>query len=287
MGVELFDRRAELVVAPIDGSDGIEVSGLRVTFRVEKTSSSESNTATIGVYNLAEFSRGRIKAKDQAVVLRAGYVDLVEQVCAGVIKRVEHRREGVDTVTEIEIKDGGQDLLEPEFRRSYAAGTSRRRIIADILSTMTHTTSGTVSATGVAGSISGKMSFATTAKLALDRLARAWDFEWSIQDGAIQIIDADRAIEPVSMALKLTPDTGLLGSPARTGQEGRRTTRSRVRRQQSGARFRCLLMPSLRPGRYVLLESELVSGAFKVQSVDHQGDTHGNDWTTEVEAVQL
>lgn len=287
MGVELFDRRAELVVAPTDGSYGIEVSGLRVTFRVEKTSSSEPNAATIGVYNLAEFSRGRIRVKDQAVVLRAGYVDLVEHVCAGVIKRVEHRREGVDTVTEIEIKDGGQDLLEPEFRRSYAAGTSRRRIIEAILSTMTHTTAGTVSAAGVAGSISSKLSFSTTCKLALDRLARAWGFEWSIQDGAVQILDPDGTIDPVELAIKLTPDTGLIGSPARTGQEGRRTTRSRTRAQRAGAKFRCLLTPSIRPGRYVLLESEFVSGAFKVQSVEHQGDTHGDDWTTEVEAVQI
>lgn len=287
MGIELFDRRAEVIVAPIDGTPGIDVSGLRVTFRVEKTSTSEPNTATVSIYNLAEFSRGRIKAKDQAVIVRAGYIDLVEQVCAGVIKRVEHRRDGVDIVTELALKDGGQDLLEPEVRKSYAAGTSRLRILEDILSAMPHTSRGKVLASGVSGSISGKLSFSTTAKLALDRLARAWDFEWSIQDGALQVLDPEGTLEPVELAVVLSPQTGLIGSPARTGQEGRRKSKSKSRKQRPGAKFQSLLMPSIRPGRYVLLRSDFVSGAFKVQSVEHTGDTHGVDWTTEVEAIQI
>jgi len=287
MGVELFGRLARVTVAPIDGGDGLDASGLRTVFRVSKTATSEPNAATISIYNLAAASRGRIKAKDQAVVLEAGYTDLVEQVCVGVIKRVEHRREGVDTVTEIEIKDGGQDLLESEFHRSYARGTSRLRIVQDILSTMPHTSTGTIGASGVAGSTPGRLAFSTTSKLALDRLARAWGFEWSVQDGAIQILETDGTVEPRELALAIGPDTGLIGSPARTAQEGRKASRSRSRKQQSGARFQTLLLPSLRPGRYVVLDSEFVSGAFRVQSVEHSGDTHGNDWTTDVEAVQI
>lgn len=287
MGVELFGRQAEVTVAPIDGTDGISVSGLRVTFQVAKTSSSEPNTATVSIYNLAEFSRGRIKAKDQAVVLRAGYTDLVEQVCAGVIKRVEHRREGVDIVTELELKDGGRDLLEPEFRRSYARATSRRRIVNDIITTMPHTAVGRINAAGLRGVTSGKLSFSTTSKLAMDRVARAWGFEWSVQDGALQILDRDGTVEPVELAVVLSANSGLIGSPARTGQEGARASRSRSRKQQAGARFTSLLFPSIRPGRYVLLRSEFVSGAFKAQSVEHSGDTHGSDWQTTVEGVQI
>lgn len=287
MGIELFGRVAEVVVAPIDGGAGINVSGLRVVFRASQTSTSEPNSATVSVYNLSAYSRGRIKAKDQAVIVKAGYQDLVGQVCAGVIKRVEHRREGVDVVTELEIKDGGQDLLEPVFQRSYAANTSRRRIVQDIIGTMSNTATGRLNAAGISGSTPGKLSFATTSKLALDRLARAWGFEWSVQDGVLQILDPDGTVEPEESAVILTPDTGLLGSPARTAQEGARGAGTRVRAQQEGARFQSLLRPELRPGRYVLLESEFLSGAFKVQSTEHVGDTHGNDWKTDVEAVQI
>jgi len=287
MGVELFDRRAQVIVAPVDGGDGIDVTGLRVTFKVTKTSTSEPNTATVTIYNLAAGSRGRITAKDQAVIVRAGYVDLVEQVCVGVIKRVVHRREGQDIATEMELKDGGKDLLEPEFRRSYKRGTSRRRIIEDILSTMPHTSKGRINASGVSGSISGKLSFSTTSKLALDRVGKAWDFEWSIQDGAIQILDPDGTVEPVELALKIGPSSGLIGSPAKTGQEGRKKRKSKKRKEQPGAKFQTLLMPSIRPGRYVLLESEFIAGAFKVQSVELTGDTHGSEWACDVEAIQI
>lgn len=287
MGVELFDRRAEVIVAPIDGGAGIDVSGLRVVFKAEQTSSSEPNTATVQIYNLAEFSRNHIKAKDQAVIVKAGYRDLVEQVCSGVIKRVEHRREGVDVVTELELKDGGRDLLEPEFRRSYARATSRRKIVEDILAAMPHTSRGRLEASGIGGATSAKLSFSTTCKLALDRLARAWDFEWSIQDGALQVLEPEGTVEPVELAISLSPETGLIGSPARTGQEGRKARGSRSRKQRAGARFQSLLLPSLRPGRYVLVKSEFVSGSFKAQSCSHSGDTHGSEWTTDVEAVQL
>ena len=239
------------------------------------------------IYNLSEYSRNHIKAKDQAVIVKAGYVDLIEQVCSGVIKRVEHRREGVDVVTELELKDGGRDLLEPEFKRSYAKATSRAKIVEDILAAMPHTSRGRLSAAGLSGVTSGKLSFSTTCKLALDRLARAWGFEWSVQDGALQVLEPDGTVEPAELALSLSPDTGLIGSPARTGQEGRRGAGTRARAKRTGARFQALLMPSIRPGRYVLLESEFLSGALKVQSCTHAGDTHGQDWTTDVEAVQL
>lgn len=288
MAVELYGRKAQVIVAPVDGSDGIDVTGLRIEFNVKRTSTSEPNTATVKVYNLSEWSRGHIKAKDQAVVVNAGYQDLIERVCSGVIKRVEHRREGlVDIVTEMEIKDGGRDLLEPEFRRSYGRGTSRRTIIENILSAMPYTSKGRLAASGISGVTGGKLSLSTTCKLALDRLARAWDFEWSIQDGALQILDSDGTLEPQELAIVIGADSGLISIPSKTGQEGPRKSGSRARKQRPGAKFRTLLMPSMRPGRYVLLRSEFVTGAFKVQSVEHNGDTHSGDWSTDVEAVQI
>jgi len=287
VSVELFGRKAQVIVAPIDGGDGIDVTGLRVVFKAQKTSTSEPNTATVEIYNLSEYSRIRIKAKDQAVIIRAGYQDSIETVCAGVIKRVEHRRDSVDTVTEIEIKDGGTDLLEPEFRRSYGRGTSKLQIVNNIISAMPNTSRGRVSASGLSGVTSGKLAFSTTAKLALDRVARAWNLEWSIQDGAVQVLDSDGTVDTVELATVVGPTSGLLGSPSKTGQEGPRRSGSRVRKQRPGAKFRCLLNPSIRPGRYVILQSDFVSGSFKAQSVEHSGDTHGDDWTTEVEAVQI
>jgi len=297
VGVQLFNRRCHLTVAPLDGSEGIEISGLRIVFDVKQTSTSEANTAVIQVYNMAAASRGRIRTRDQGVELRAGYDELEQQLFVGVIKRVEHRREGTEIVTEMECKDGGKDLVEPEFRLSYSRGTSRRTVVADILAAMPHTARGKMSADGLDGALNGRMAFSSSAKQALDRLARSWGFEWSIQDGALQILDPDGTVQSPELAFVLNESTGLIGSPSVTGRDsvgfedskpkkGKAASTAAVKRK-TGARFQSLLLPSLRPGGYVLLQSEFLAGAYKAESCEHKGDTHGQDWTTDVEAKLL
>lgn len=292
-----FGRLAELTVAPVDGSAGLAITGLRIVFEVNKTSTSEPNAARIQIYNLAEQTRGVIEQADQAVILKAGYEDLTSQIFAGVVKRLEHRREGTEIVTELECKDGGIDLLVPELRRSYASGTNKRRIIEDIIGAMPNTDRGQLAAAGIAGAISGRMSFSCSCKRALDRLARAWDFEWSIQDGVLNALDSDGTLEPKELALVISPKTGLIGSPTRTGRDklgfkaGKakkgKAAANAARKAAVGAKFKALMLPTLRPGSYVLLESEFLEGAFRVESLTHNGDTHGDDWTTEVEAKRI
>ena len=272
MGVELYNRRAALTVAPITGEEGIKIEGLRIAFEIEKTSTSEANKGTIRIYNLAEQTRDWLQAKDQAIVLEAGYLELVQRLFAGVIDRLEHKREGVNMVTEIECKDGGLDLRDPEFHRSYPAGSSKTAIIRDIIAAMPHTDQGALIAAGISGTTPGKLSLSGGCKRVLDRLARSWDFEWSIQDGALQVLEEGEALTPSALAIVLTPDTGLLGVPTKTDR---------------GAKFSSLLLPSIKPGTYVSIESEFLTGSYKADSMRHVGDTHGNDWNTETEGRRL
>jgi hypothetical protein len=272
VGTLLFERQADLTVAPLSGGDGIKIEGLRIVFSVEKTSTSEANHASVQVYNLAEQTRGWLKSKDQAVVLNAGYLESSQRLFAGVIDRLEHEREGVDLVTTIECKDGGLDLRDPEFHRSYRAGTSKASIISDIVANMPHTTQGPVAALGAQGRTGGAVALSGTCKRVLDRLGRSWGYEWSIQDGVLQVLDEGEAATPEILAVKLTPTTGLIGSPTKT---------------ERGVKARSLLRPSLRPGSYLVVESEFLTGGYKAESVRHDGDTHGGAWNTETEARSL
>jgi hypothetical protein len=101
------------------------------------------------------------------------------------------------------------------------------------------------------------------------------------------VLDVEGTLDSAEIATVVSPETGLIGSPARTGQEGARGSKTRKRKQRPGAKFTTLLIPSLAPGKFVILKSDFVSGSFKVQSVEHIGDTHGNDWNSIVEAVQI
>lgn len=272
MGVELFKREANLTIAPISGAEGIKIEGLRLAFKVERTSTSEGNKANIKIYNLAPNTRDRIQVKDQGVVLNAGYEDLVQRLFVGTIKRFERKREGVNTLTEIECKDGGLDLEVPEFSKSYSAGVPKRRIIDDIIAAMPHTGKGKLSSSGISGNISSKVSLTGTCKRVLDKLSRSWVFEWSIQDGNLQILDENTTSTTSAYAIVLRPDSGLIGVPVKTDR---------------GCKFKSLMIPSIVPGCYVTIESEFLKGSYKAESVIHEGDTHGSEWTSETEARNI
>jgi hypothetical protein len=75
----------------------------------------------------------------------------------------------------------------------------------------------------------------------------------------------------------LSPTTGLLGSPewSTPNKEGKPPT----------LKVTSLLLPQILPGRRVQLDARAAKGVFKVQQLNHQGDTHEGDWRTEMECV--
>jgi len=273
MGAELFNRVYDLTVAPAGGGEGIKiVAPLRITFKVEKTSSSEPNKATIQIYNLNQWSRQRIEEKNQALVLTAGYTEVSARTFVGVVKRVEHKPVPPNVVTELECADGGIDLETAEFRRSYKAGTSRLQVIKDIINAMPNTDTGVLTAAGISGSIPGKLALSGGCRHVLNRLAASWDYEWSVQDGSIQILDDTGTSNPQALADVISPETGLIGSPTKTDR---------------GVKFKSLLRPLVHPGSLVKVDSSFVSGYYKVESLSLDGDSHGNSWYTEAEARSL
>jgi hypothetical protein len=101
----------------------------------------------------------------------------------------------------------------------------------------------------------------------LDRLARSCGLEWSIQDDELQFLDFG---EPLAqLAVLLTPDTGLLGSPE-PGNKGI-------------TEVRCLLIPDLYPGRRVDVQSEHIRGVHRVETTKHVGSTFADDWYVDLQ----
>jgi len=271
-GNQQFDRVASLVIAPIDGGLGFNVSGLRVVFDVSKKSASAPNKANVRVYNLSRDHRLAIKAKKQAIILKAGYGKSMPLLASGVIQRVEHSAESPNVVTEMELRDGGRGLDESEFRKTYAAGASRKRIVQDILGTMPDVSIGALVASGLSGVTSHKIAFTGSSRRALDKLGRSWYFEWSVQDGAAQVLDRNQSSRPQVMAVVLSPTSGMIGSPTKTNV---------------GCKVKSLLRPDILPGVILDVRSDFAKGYFKTVSVKHEGDTHGREWFSTMEAKTI
>lgn len=269
--MRLRDRRWALQVADLD------VSGLDMSFRVEKSTKRTPNTAEIRIWNLSDTSRSIVETGDpRVVILRAGYAEDGNPppvIFLGDVRKARTEIDAVDVVTIVPGRDGGQAFSDARISKAYPAGAPVARAIRDA-----------VDALGIGpGNLSefearlrlrsGGDTFPDgyvaegPARATLDALIRGTGLRWSIQDGALQVQERGRAL--ATQAVLLTPETGLVGSPSK-GEKGIVTAR-------------CLIQKGLDPGRRVVVESRLVSGEYEIRRVVYEGETAGQAWYATLE----
>jgi hypothetical protein len=246
---------------------------LRVVFSVEQSLAKSPNTAEIQVYNLSGSTRTLVSEDDLEIELEAGYSGLSSVIFRGKVDAGKSQRDGINWVTTFQSTDGGKEL-----RQSRINFNSRNTTVADAFDRV-------ASAIGVGlgnakekiaeGNIRGALTEFSNgivlfgpAKKELDRLASTFGYDWSIQNGQLQLLGPSDAIEPGD-AIVLGPDTGMIGSPE-SGEKGIVEVRS-------------LLIPQLTPGRVVQLKAAEIKGFYRVDRVAYQGDTRGQDWYADLE----
>jgi hypothetical protein len=106
----------------------------------------------------------------------------------------------------------------------------------------------------------------------LDKLCRSASLRWSVQNGNLQLRATNQPAE--TTAIRLTPSSGLVGSPKRGKKE--RGNRYIINAQ-------ALLIPGLYPGRVVQIESKEVEGAYLCRRVNYKGETTGQSWYADLE----
>lgn len=279
----LFGRSARLQISstvPALGgsvSSWIEVTGLRVSFSVKRTLKPDANSAEVSVYNLSASSRAAIKRKGVRVILEAGYADVgMETVITGDCRLASHEQSGTEWVTRFELLDGGRVLRYGRSSVSYNPGTPISKAVSDLASKL-----------GLSGGQLQKQLPALVAKTrngivahgsvpdTLDKLLGPAGYAWSIQDGKLQVLKGDA--DHTELIPLISTDSGLVGSPkliTPDKAEGRNLLS-----------FTSLLNPRIRPGCLVAVSSKQFSGQFRVETVVHKGDTHGTDWTSDIEAI--
>lgn len=279
----LIGRIARLQISPTVPAIGasvtswIEVTGLRVSFSVKRTLKPDANSASVEVYNLSETSRAQIKRKGVRVILEAGYQDVgLEAVIQGDCRLASHEQSGTEWVTRFELLDGGRALRYGRASTSYAPGTPISKAVSDLAGKF-----------GLSGGQLAKQLPSLSAKTingivthggvgeTLDKLLKPQAVSWSIQDGKLQILKSDS--DHTELIPLISVDSGLIGSPkliTPDKNEGR-----------SLLSFSSLLNPRIRPGCLVSVQSKQFTGQYRVETVTHKGDTHGTDWSSDVEAI--
>lgn len=273
-----FRRLARVTVGTL------RVDGLRIAFEIERTLGARPGKANVRLWNLTRSHQTELEqAADGQLVVEAGYESArgLETIFSGRVqrgrgnggRRTGTEREGQDAVTAVEGTDGGIEMRERRVSQSFGPGvavSTVARACADALGVGVGNLEAALARLD-SPTLPGGTVLTGQAARELTRLLASWDLRWTVQSGALQVLPRGGSL--ATQAVRLTPETGLVGSP------------------EIGSRGRCrvvaLLTPDLWPGRGVLLESARARGRFVCRSVTYSGDTHGNDWhaTAELRAA--
>lgn len=299
----LFDRVAELIVGQ-SGSKGILIKDLRIAFSIEKTATETLNNSTIDIYNLNPDSRALVETPNNAIILRAGYAQDLGPVTifVGIVRRCLTVQEGPDNVTRLELDDGLIAYRDSKFSTSFAPGSSGKMVLANIASRFNLPVRPLPDMPDK--QYPNGFSFVGKTREAMKKACNYLGLEYSIQNQEIQILKKGGTVKRT--AIVLSADSGMIGVPqleAKTmsekaaAQRGISTNDAGViktrkestsgaikdRLQVQGYKVESLLQPTIEPGGIVQVKSKGIDGEFfRVERVQHTGDTHADDWTTEL-----
>lgn len=281
----LYDRVVRVTLArPLEGdyfktatANGVIVSDLRVVFRVEKSLASDPNTASVTLYNLSPDSRELLEKRPVHVRIEAGHDNDPRRLFVGDMIHNETHADQVDIPTTLQIGDGARAYRFARVPpRAFRAGVDVRTLVVAAAQSM-----GLKVPTSAAGAVELSKQMASgytlegAAPAQLTGLLKPVGLGWSVQDGQLQILRDDevRADE----AVLVNEDTGMIGAPVYGAP------------QKAGdpptLTVKMLLYPGLTPGGRIKVQSQHLNGVFKMRRVMHNGDTHGPDWYSEIEAT--
>lgn len=291
-GVEQFGRTLHLTLDTVV----VVTNTLRVTFEVERDSTRYPNRAAVTVYNLNKIHRDLLEVSlprptRANAQIKAGYGTVPQKIFSGQIRTVTNVHNGTDWETRCTTGDSDFELNQATINQSFAKGTPLTTVFTALavamkvgvgnlgaVSALAKTQRGSVLSRGI-----------TLTGLAADNLqglCEACDIEWSVQNGALQLLNS-AVREAIGAPALLSVSTGLLNVRQEMIHEKDDTTGIVTSRPQVIGR--ALLLPNLVPGRRMLIQSDAVTGSFVCTQSIHRGDSHGTgaDWVVDFAGVPL
>lgn len=287
----LYGRTCEVIVGkpPPDNfvepyERAISVKGLRITFEIEKTDTPEPNKAKISIWNLSPASRQALTGSGVKVVLLAGYQGQNAQLFSGDARHpVENIQQGADWETRVTGGTAERAFQWARSNESFSAGASVIDIMVKVAKTMVsdpgnlvQVASNAVAAAGRQAELAGGYVACGRSSDQLTTLLRPYGLSWSIQDGRLEVLgEHDTVNDDVP---EISERSGLEGSPELQAPP--------AKGKPSLLKVKSRLF-SIRPGQRFRLSSRNITGLFKARKVRFKGDTHGPDWSTEIDASML
>ncbi len=270
----LKNRKLALQIDTIQ-IEGVTAPGLHVVAKVTRSLKVSANSATISVFNLNQAHRSALtKVATPTVALTAGFENQLTRVFFGQAIHVLHERKDRATIlTTVTTTDGGGAGQKGRLNVSFPKGAKAGDVLEAMVKAIGIKPGNLKQAKDKLNSGKGASIYAEGACVSghalteISALCRSCGFEWSIQDGALQLLDAGRALDSAAIVLDRTL---LIGTPSISNKgivEG--TT---------------YLQKDFTPGRQVQIAHPFVSGVFRLEKCEYNLDSHGEEWTVRFEA---
>lgn len=289
----LFGRRCRLLIsAPTilrtartaaAGTETVEIiggdGGMRIQASIKKSLKKEPNTSEIRITNLSPSRRAELQTKGVRVHFEAGYKDTgMFGLFNGDVRTIDHIREGANWTTVMQVGDGERSWQFARVKESFSPGTPKSDVMKTLGGAMGLDLGNLAKMAGnITGAFDQGYSASGSASRAFDGLMKGLKLDWSVQDGAIQVLEKDGVLD--GEILEIGSASGLIGSP----EMG---TPPKSRKKPHYLNFQFLLAP-VKCGGKVRLKSERYDGDVRVLKADYELDTHGGPWYTKVGAQVL
>lgn len=273
-----YDRNVIVEIEQDDGSI-IKITEPRIGFEFGYSATDTPSEGRITLYDLGAATAESVQTTAKAVRTFGGYQGQAGLLYDGVVRRIEHERNGLERQTRILV--GGRTIIPPganEDHRAVDVNTAGEEItlkaaVASVVKQMGLE----LGDTAVLPDITSPEFYAggEDGTAVLTGWLRFHQIEWYEEKGIIQFSKlrerSNRATD-----VEVNERTGMIGTP-------------RVEFDDDGGvsvGIKTLLNPAIELGTTIKVESEVITGDFKVIELNHNGDNWRKDqFNTEVEGV--
>lgn len=254
-----------------------------LSFSVEKSSTAlrKQNTGEIEIYNLSEDTLKVLQGDYPVAFLKVGYEqgDIIT-ILKGEVVSVSTRKQGPDKVTQILIGSGYVELNHKTIKAVVPEGKSVKEVIQTLQKEMTGISKGVFSGFNINNKVLYGYSMSGTARETLDNICRTYHLDYNIDNDILYVHDADgTSDENYGLAPVIDETSGLIDLPYEAKVNVGKAKKSID--NKAGVHFKILLNPTLQAGSIIRLESETITGWFKISDLRHYGGNRMNDWYTE------
>lgn len=276
--MQLWKRAVVLEVESLVSGETLTIKDLQVEFDITRTVEREPSTMTAVVYNLSDDTRDILERSERKIItLSAGYGPDLFAIFRGDLRTARHTRDGADIATTLAAGDGERGAKN-WARKRFHKGASIRSIFSYLID-KAEIGEGNLDegvaieeTNGLPDTILAGYHARGYALDELAELAASRGIDFSVQDNEAQFLPIGDFKSGVPITT-VEPGTGLLGSPT-IDNEGLMSCSM-------------LLRPYVFPGSRLDVNSEFVSGRFKVIRADYTGSVYGADFSIDIEGKEL